>query len=292
MTIQLTPAERALLQGVAIPDLPVGALPSIKLLQTNSPELLNANDNEMFLEGATAGGFVAPHREGRVFLPSPPGFRFQIFGWDKFYYEYEKRADGTDGRPVDKHLDKPQDAHWLDAGVPKPGYYRANGNRIVETLGCYMRLPETGQVGRFDFSKTALRIGRELADRSQRLKIEGEEIKGAVVGLFLMVSRVEKKNDRRWFLPAPQFLGKLGAVNGPSLADVLACAALRQAFLKGAPLPEPPEQPAIAASPPERPRPIITSGGAALAGPEPPPSAPPPTSYDGPDDGPNDDIDF
>jgi len=67
---------------------------------------------------------------------------------------------------------------------------------------------------------------------------------------------------------------------------------LRQAFLKGAPLPEPPEQPAIAASPPERPRPIITSGGAALAGPEPPPSAPPPTSYDGPDDGPNDDIDF
>jgi hypothetical protein len=55
MTIQLTPAERALLQGVAIPDLPVGALPSIKLLQTNSSELLNANDNEMFLEGAIAG---------------------------------------------------------------------------------------------------------------------------------------------------------------------------------------------------------------------------------------------
>ena len=132
MTIQLTPAERALLQGVAIPDLPVGALPSIKLLQTNSPELLNANDNEMFLEGSIAGGFVAPHREGRAFLPSPPGFHFQIFGWDKLYNEYEKRADGTDGRPVDKHPDKPQDAHWLDAGVPKPGYYRANGNRIVE----------------------------------------------------------------------------------------------------------------------------------------------------------------
>jgi hypothetical protein len=64
---------------------------------------------------------------------------------------------------------------------------------------------------------------------------------------------------------------------------VLAYAKLRQAFLEGAPLPESPETPAIAAPPHEaRPRPIITSGRQALASPEPPPSAPPVDSYAGP----------
>jgi hypothetical protein len=50
-------------------------------------------------------------------------------------------------------------------------------------------------------------------------------------------------------------------------------------------------RPTETAEPVERIRPIITSGGAALAGPEPPPSVPPATSYDGAAD-PADDLDF
>ena len=52
-----------------------------------------------------------------------------------------------------------------------------------------------------------------------------------------MTSRLEKKDTRRWFLPVPTLIGKLGEPNGPSLADVLKDAELRQAFLKGLPLP-------------------------------------------------------
>jgi hypothetical protein len=72
----LTPEQRALLQGVAAPDVPGKPLPPIKIVQSNSPELLDSPDNEMFIPGAVAGGFVVPHREGRVFQPSPPGIRF------------------------------------------------------------------------------------------------------------------------------------------------------------------------------------------------------------------------
>jgi hypothetical protein len=69
MTIQLTPAECALLQGVAIPDLPVGALPSIKLLQTNSPELLDSP-----LSAPPLGPIRGRKRPSRI----PAIFRFEF----------------------------------------------------------------------------------------------------------------------------------------------------------------------------------------------------------------------
>jgi hypothetical protein len=136
-----------------------------------------------------------------------------------------------------------------------------------------------GQIGRYDFSKTALRIGDELATRSQRLSVDGGEIKGSVLGIFQMTSRLEQQGTRRWFLPVPILLGKLNEKHGPPIADVLACAKLRQAFLEGAPLPEAAEPPAIAA--PAQARPVITSGRPALVSPEPPP-APPGENYAGP----------
>jgi hypothetical protein len=84
-------------------------------------------------------------------------------------------------------------------------------------------------------------------------------------------------------LQVPTLIAKLGEPNGPPLPDVLKAAELRQAFLKGLPLPEPPEPPAIAAPSPARPSPITSSGGAALPIPEQPPPPPPPVeSYDGP----------
>jgi hypothetical protein len=146
-----------------------------------------------------------------------------------------------------------------------------------------------GQVGRHDFSKTALRIGDELATRSQRLSVDGGELKGSVLGLFQMTTRLKTEGARRWFLPVPTPIGKLGERAGPQLSDVLACAKLRQAFLEGAPLPETPEPPALAA-PPQTPQPIITSGPA-LAEPSSPPPSPPPAEYAGPGEI-DDDIPF
>jgi hypothetical protein len=94
----LTPQQRALLQGIAMPDVPGRPLPPIRLVQSNSPDLLDSPDNELFLPGAVAGGFIVPNREGRAFLPSPPGIRFGIFGWSTTWYVYEARPDGSNQR--------------------------------------------------------------------------------------------------------------------------------------------------------------------------------------------------
>jgi hypothetical protein len=282
----LTPQQRALILGVAMPDVPGKPLPPIRLLQSNSPDLVE--DNEMFLAGAVKGGFVVPNREGRVFQPSPPGIRFGIFGWSTTWHIYEKRPDGSNKR-IDSLPQKPSDAVWREDAEGRRACVDGQGHAVVETLSCFMRLVG-GQVGRFDFSKTALRPGNELATRSQRLSIKDGDLKGSILGLFQMTSRLETQGpQRRWYLPVPIQLGKLGEKHGPSLDDVLALAKLRQAFLEGAPLPESPEPPAIAA--PTRPRPIITSGRAALANSE-PPSAPPPAEYDGPDDAIDEVINF
>ena len=88
----LTPEQRALIAGVAAPDVPGKPLPAIKIAQSNSPELLDSPDNELHLPGAVAGGFIIPHREGRLFQPSPPGIRFQIFGWATVWHVYEPKG--------------------------------------------------------------------------------------------------------------------------------------------------------------------------------------------------------
>jgi hypothetical protein len=285
----LTPEQRALIAGVAAPDVPGKPLPPIKIAQSNSPELLDSPDNEACLPGAVAGGFIVPNREGRVFQPSPPGIRFQIFGWATVWHVYERRPDGSNQR-IGSHPEKPQGAMWREDGTGKRACLDDDGNSVVETLGCFMRLAGSGQIGRFDFSKTAKPIGDELATRSQRLSTKDGDLKGSVLGLFQMTTRLKVDGARRWFLPVPNLLGKMGEKNGPSVDDVIACAQLRQAFKEGAPLPETPEPQAIAA--PARqagPRPVITSGRQALANPEPQP--PPPSEYAGPSEI-DDDIPF
>ena len=279
----LTPEQRALIAGVAAPDVPGKPLPPIKIAQSNSPELLDSPDNELYLPGAVAGGFIVPGREERLFQPSPPGIRFQIFGWATVWHVYEARPDGSNQR-IATHTEKPADAIWREDAFGKRACLDDQGHAVVETLGCFMRLAGTGQIGRFDFSKTAKPIGDELATRSQRLSIKDGDLKGSVLGLFQMTTRLKVDGARRWFLPVPILLGKMGEKHGPSIDDVIACAQLRQAFKEGAPLPELPEPPAIAAPQPDaRPRPIITSGRAALANPQPTP--PPIETYDGPETG-------
>jgi hypothetical protein len=242
----LTPSQRALLQGVAIPDLALSQLPPAKLLQVNSPELLDSPDNPSFVEGAIAGGFVVPTRDGRIFLPR---YHFGIFGWGREFAEFEPRVDGND-QFVESHAEMPKDAFWRGENGKKVCRRGEgdDGNIVREVITCFQRCEETGQMCRFNFSKTALRIGRELANSSQRLTLEGEQgVKGAVLGRYSMASRLERKDTRRWYAPVPTLLGKLGQKDGPSLETVLALAELRQAFKQGLPTaldpPAPPPPP-------------------------------------------------
>ena len=99
-----------------------------------------------------------------------------------------------------------------------------------------MKVEETGQLGFYRFSKTALPIGRDLTNRAQVLSVEGlNGVKGPVLGRYRMTTRLETKDTRHWFLPSIEYLGKLGQPNGPSLASVMELAKMRETFLAGLP---------------------------------------------------------
>ena len=234
---ELTPYERELLKGVSIPDLALGGAAPIKLLQTNSPQLLDSPENSFYLPGSMAGGYSVPSREGSVFLPVPPGFHGGPFALARDYIELEVRLNTTGeleqiGEP---YAEMPKDAAWArDPVTGKKVCKNAKGNVIRERLHAFMKIEETGQLGCLTFAKTALRVGRGFRDSSQRLSVEGlDGIKGVVLGRYHWTSHLVKEGDRRWYAPVWQLVGKLGQPGGPSLASVLELAELRKAFMSG-----------------------------------------------------------
>jgi hypothetical protein len=270
---KLTPEQLALLQGVSDPDLPIAGLPPIYIVQSNSrcllnlPELGAANPH---LPGAMAGGFVVPNREGRLFMPSPPGFTFAVFAFSKEFAVFELSDKGE--RFIESHPEMPADAKWQDS--PNGRICRdSQGRAVREARNAFMKVEETGQLGFYRFSKTALPIGRDLTNRAQVLSVEGlDGVKGPVLGRYRMTSRLEKKDERRWHLPVIEYLGKLGQPGGPSLASVTELAEMRKTFRAGG-------KPELEIEgPPEPPAPPLEIDGP----PEPPPY----------DRNPDDDIDF
>ena len=114
--ITLNELDRKLLQSVSIPDLALGALPPAKLLQSNSPELLDrpeADDN-IFVAGAVAGGWVLPTAggDGRVFMPVPPGFDFGVIAFTQRWVEGELDSDGKFQTVGEPYAEKPPTARW------------------------------------------------------------------------------------------------------------------------------------------------------------------------------------
>jgi hypothetical protein len=284
--MNLTPQQRALLESVSIPDVALGGLPQIRLLQSNSPQLLDTPETSgnLYLKGAMAGGFDVPGPEGRLFIPGSPGFHYGIFGFDHVFVEYETQADGSLQRVGEPYAEKPKDAQWLEDASGRRVCQRDNGNPVQEHIGCLMKIEPTNQVGIYVFSKTALRIGRELANAAQRLRVDGlDGVKGAVLGRFRMSSRLEKKGDRRWFLPVWTLVGKLGQPGGPSLETVLELAEMRKAFKAGMP-------PALEIEPPAPPAPSSIDEAPPLD--EPLDGPPPPEGYDSPDNPDNDPGNF
>jgi hypothetical protein len=287
----ISPEELAFLQDVSDPDLPIAGLPSIYTVQTNSrvlldlPELGAANP---YLPGAIAGGFVAPNREGRVFMPSPPGFIFAIFAFTKEFAIFEIMPDGSK-RYIESHPEMPADAKWQ--GPLGQRICRDSKGRVVqEARNAFMKVEETDMLGFYRFSKTALPIGRDLTNRAQVLEVEGlDGVKGCVLGRYRMTSRLEKKDTRRWFAPSIEYLGKLGQPNGPSLASVMELARMRKTFLAGLPPMLEASRAALEIEPPEPPPPPVTNN-AGDGDNYPDRSEAPPLEHDGRGD--LDDVDF
>ena len=288
----LTPEQLALLRDVSDPDLPIAGLPSIYIVQSNSrcllnlPELGAANPH---IPGAMAGGFVVPNREGRVFMPSSPGFTFSVFAFTKEFAIFEILPNNNGLKYIESHPEMPKDAGWQ--GPLGQRICRDSKDRVVqEARNAFMKVEETSQLGFYRFSKTALPIGRDLTDRAQVLSVEGlNGVKGCMLGRYRMTSRLEKKDTRRWHLPVIEYLGKYGQPNGPSLASVMELAELRKTFLAGLPPVLKASQAALEIDGPPEP-----SASSSIDGPL--EGAPPHKGYDGPDDGSDggldDDIDF
>ena len=279
---KITPQQRALLESVAMPDLPGGKTAPIKLTQSNSLSLMPGSDN--YLPGAVPGGYVVPGREGPLFMPVPPGFHTQPIGFRRQFVLLEMK-DG-DLEPIGDPLpEPPKDARWRDDLLTGKRVYRTDAGLVVrEEVLAFLWVEETGQLGCYTLNKTALKIGREFGRSSSHLKVEGlpDSVMGCILGRYLMTSRLEKDGDRRWFLPVWQLVGKLGQPNGPTLEAVLKVAELRKIFMAGLP-------PVLEAS----------QGVLEIEG---PPAPPPEPGIDEPLDGPpepppyernpDDDIDF
>lgn len=249
--LQLSVSDRALLAGDT-PDLRPQLPEMTRLMQSNNPELAPGADE--YLEGARPGDFVIPCDGDRILVKGESGFAFQPVALEQAFVEWAPDRGGF----VAEHPIRPADAQWLDAGVPKQGLYRSNGNKIEQTIYCHMLIGDKCATS-FAFRSTSLVIGRDFGDRAQRLKIAGEEIRGLVIGKWRMTSRLKQRGDYRWHLPRIELIGKLGDRDGPTLDEVRFAAQMRKSFKDGLPwAPEPPEPPAVET--PLRPKMITTSG--------------------------------
>jgi hypothetical protein len=275
---KLTPEQLAFLQGVSDPDLPIAGLPPIYTVQLNSRVLLNLPElgaANPYLPGAMAGGFVVPSREGRLFMPSPPGFTFAVFAFTKEFAIFEIMPDKS-LRFIESHPEMPEDAGWKDGPEGKRICRDSKGRVVQESRNAFVKVEETSQLGFYRFSKTALPIGRDLTNRAQVLEVKGlDGVKGCVLGRYRMTSRLKETDTRRWFLLSIEYLGKLGQPDGPSLASVMELAKLRKTFLSGL-------QPVL-----EIEGPPVPPASSSIDGPFDGPPEPPPY-----DRNPDDDIDF
>ena len=252
---KITPLQRALLESVSIPDLAVGGLPQIKLLQSNSQDLLDSPEIATLgtCEGAMAGGFAGPESRRARLHARParlPLWRLRLRPGVRIEGETRRRKESSN-RSANR---TPSNRSTRSgARIPSPARRSSsasNGHLMREHINCLMKVEETGQIGRYVFAKTALRIGREFANASQRLKVEGlDNVRGCVLGRYRWTSRLEKQDTRRWFLPVQTLAGKLGQPGGPSFETVLELAELRKTFMAGLPpaleIEGPPEPPAL-----------------------------------------------
>jgi hypothetical protein len=254
---KLSAAELSLLKGVGEADLASQGPLGVQLLQSNSPHLVE-DSKEYLGELAKAGMYAVPHAGEWLLVKE---FILQLIAFTRAYLEWLAGRGGF----VASHAEKPGDAVWLakgqrhptwdleDVGVERAGFWRANTNKVEEVISAHGLISNVGLTapiaGVLGFRSTSLAVGRELADRSQRLRIEGEEIKGIVLGKWKVTSRLEKRDDYRWHLPVVTLVGKFGEATGPTLVDTLLAARLRQAFKQGETW-EPPGEPPVPPPPP------------------------------------------
>jgi hypothetical protein len=240
-TIHLTAADKAAM-GDDSHDTPFKDRQSVVLCHGMSPELMAGGSR--FAHGAAIGDFVVPQGDKRVVFKGSSGFVAQVIGFDLSHPEYTVGVGDDRGVFVCDHgRQGPEDMRWHkagEAGVAKAGYYRVNGghpgNKVTPTVTTYMLVNGYGVV--YAMYGTAFRVGRDLVNRAERLRVKVEvdgkieELKGCTLGKFRFTSQFEKKTYT-YPIPVVGIVGRLGEAGGPTLAEWRMIQPMRQAFKAG-----------------------------------------------------------
>jgi hypothetical protein len=190
------------------------------------------------------------------------------------YSPYVERS--PDGKPVGRE-------HFLlPDGAEKDGYlWRLPNGNMLETEARLAGLFNNVEA-ELDLNRTGMRVARAL---NSDAKARANKHDVPIFGLAYEFASTELSNDRgqNYYSVTFQFIGAVGAVEGPAEEEILRASAmcdLVEAAIAAAKR-EAEDRNAVVLPPRNvGPRPLITSGNAALRIVE----APPPAEYDGPDD--------
>jgi hypothetical protein len=230
-------------------DLPFqNQLSPLILLQALSPQAIPGDPRH--IAGAMAGMFAGRLDDEQVLFAE---FTFQPIGFSLSHPEF-----GPDQKaPVTDHGERmPREAqfHYAHEGYARSGHWLPSGNQIVPTINAFILVDHGGRQhpSGFRFSHSAYPIGRQFGSRAAGYKavVEGEKVQGCTLVKHKMTAYRETRGGRTYYLPKPMPLGKVGEVNGPTLAEYHFAEELRRAFKEGldwASL-EPPEPPALPAA--------------------------------------------
>jgi hypothetical protein len=253
--ILLTEADRQLFGDPDEPDIVLREKSVIGLMHPNSPQLLPGGKFSA-PAGTVAGDFLARRADGtQTVYKGATGFLGQMIGVRYHSAEYEPDEGSERGRLVADHPGQtPQQlgGRFLRVGrddTDKSGWHLGR-NRLIPTYDILFLIDKHGYV--MSFYKTAEAVGEEIVRRASRLqvKIGDDVIKSPVVAKIQIISELEKKGDRRYFVPKIGRIIKLGESDEIALDEARSAKHLRDAFKAGGEwMPEEPPEPPPAVLP-------------------------------------------
>jgi hypothetical protein len=223
---------------------------------------------------AVAGRFAGPLGDTQVMLQK---FTFQPIGFELSHPEFAPDPDKK--APVFDHgLYLPRGAEFRRAGggIARSGFYLANGNQVVPTVTVFMLADHEGRQypSAFRFVRTGYKEGRRLGEHAAALKavVDGETVCGCICGKYLLEALLETGGAHSYYRPKWTLLGVVGEPGGPTVAQYLFDAQLRDAFKAG--------DDWTAIQPPALPAPVPAKPTLVRTEIEPPPASP--DDYSGP----------
>ena len=131
-------------------------------------------------------------------------------------------------RFVDSHPEMPVDAPGKESQGQR--ICRDSKGRVVqEARNAFMKVEETGQLGFYRFSKTALPIGRDFTNRAQVLRVEGlDGVQGCVLGRYPHDVEVGEAGHPPLVPAGDRVSRQTRSPDGPTLASVMELAETAQ----------------------------------------------------------------